>query len=439
MDNLIETTIKRQILILETLYLNRTGIDLSELSILLSCSENTILRDIKYFNKNFEQKIFIKKDNKKKIYLISKSIKNIRFVAYSILNNSLNINITKTILLTPYKNIEYYASFMNTSVSSIYKSIKLINSALSDYQVKIESRSGIYFFIAKSEIILRKIFTIFWLEINLFNNDLIDPDNHTELMLYWKNRQKKSILNNKYAISYYLAFNFISSLRVKQKFYINNNIDKNEVTIEYINKSLFCSILDNHLINIPIFYKLSDFLKNEVFQKNCDFSELFYLIKIIYENKIFYQIPLYLFIDPTFFFHHQLSNNKFLYNHVTEIIKQIETIIKIDIADYYSAISYVLLVYYKKKLKIYKNKDKTIYIFSFLSEEHANFLKFQLENYFDTDLNFVITTYEQIPILNTNDVLITNSPLIERENTLIVSDYISELEFTNIKNKISLN
>lgn len=66
MDNLIETTIKRQILILETLYLNRTGIDLSELSILLSCSENTILRDIKYFNKNFEQRIFIKKDSKKK-------------------------------------------------------------------------------------------------------------------------------------------------------------------------------------------------------------------------------------------------------------------------------------------------------------------------------------------------------------------------------------
>lgn len=318
---------------------------------------------------------------------------------------------------------------MNTSVSSIYKSIKLINSALSDYQVKIESRSGIYFFIAKSEIILRKIFTIFWLEINLFNNDLIDPDNHAELMLYWKNRQKKSILNNKYAISYYLAFNFISSLRVKQKFYINNNIDKNEVTIEYINKSLLCSILDNHLINIPIFYKLSDFLKNEVF----------HLIKIIYENKIFYQIPLYLFIDPTFFFHHQLSNNKFLYNNVTEIIKQIETIIKIDIADYYSAISYVLVVYYKKQLKIYKKNNKTIYIFSFLSEKHANFLKFQLENYFDTDLNFVITTYEQIPILNTNDVLITNSPLMERENTLIVSDYISELELTNIKNKISLN
>lgn len=442
MKTLLEPTLIRQLLLLDTLHRKREKVSLSKLSQLTNSSESTILRDIHYLQKKFSQHISIERDNQKNIQLKQTDSKNITFVQNTILDNSLNINIIKTILLNPFNPIEYYSDVINVSTSSIYKSIKTINNTLLNYQIEIRSLSGRYFFMAESEIILRKLFSLFWLEINLSNDTLIKIDNYDDIKLYWNNNQTPNILNNKFIFSYYLSFNFISSLRFNQKFYINSKFFEDENTIEQITKSLIYSPFDNNkYFYNRSFYRLIDYLKKDLFNtKNMnDFYPFFYLIKKIYENEISHQIPINLFINPISYFNYQLVNNAYVYRIILDIIKNIESIIKIDLTQYHPIITYVLIVYYSDIIKSYNILTSDIYIYSFLSDRHANFLKYQLNNHFNEKYCFKIISKEDIAYLNENDVLISNDPLLKKKNTLLVNDYINEIEFLEIKQKLLNN
>lgn len=434
MRDILEPTYKRQIEILNYLLVHPEGISINELSKLTNTSESTVIRDLNYFQDSFSTKLEIKKDNLKDIKIKKTSSQKIKYIQSEILNSSLNINLIKQLLIKPFNLVTFYSEILEVSESSIYKSIKEINLILKYYQIEIKSLSRKYFLFAKSEIILRKLLSVFWVETHLF--DLKESMKNYDEISYILNDSHFSFqMNNNLIKQYYESFIFISLIREEDNFVLDNT--PNSDTIEQIKKSLdFSPFIDKQSFYNRNFYQLVDFLKNDLFKSNSkdQYKYFFDLIIKVYENEIGHQIPISMFIGQLTFFDYNLKKSSYIYKETLAIISKIESILKIDLTSYISLFNYILIIYYPNNIKNYSNKNKYFYVHSQLSLNHANFMLLQLNKYFDNFYKFKIISSEDIQYLKKDSIIITNDYQLKRQNTILVNDYIETKDIDKIIN-----
>ncbi|MDT2855202.1 hypothetical protein P7H62_12115 [Vagococcus carniphilus] len=176
------------------------------------------------------------------------------------------------------------------------------------------------FITAEVEEKLRKLMSVFWVEINLFALD-------ENLFGYLKDQTELSLDENEILTPYYLSYVYVSSIREKNGFKIN----KDEKVLEYLFKE-----------------NLIKFLKKELFNtKNEELViPLFNLLVKIFENETYYKIPIKLFISQLDFFNKSLKNKVYLYQELQSIITSLVNILGIDLFEYENLLNYILIVNY---------------------------------------------------------------------------------------------
>lgn len=443
MKNILEPTYQRQINLLEYLLLEQEKISLYELSIKTNSSESTVLRDINFFNEKFKNRINIKKNYLKKIELEDISFHNVKYIQHSILNNSPNIQILLNILEKPFQTANFYSNLLDFSPSSIYKSIKDINHSLENYQIEIKNIRGKYFIEAKSEIVLRKLLSIFWVETHLYNlKDSISEQNEIDYIL--KKNTPDLLVTNQFIQPYYLSFLFISLIREKNNFpldddFVSHSQSSDVRLIEQIEKSfLYSPFTDNKFFYNRSFYELIDFIKKDLFNthSNEEVKPLFDMLKKIYENEISHQIPIKLFISQLGYFDSNLKKDAYIYKDINNIISEIENILKIDLTEYEPLLRYLLIVYYPDTIKNFSTRDNRVYVHSYLSETHANFMSYQLNNYFNHYYDFQVISKSELNHLPSSSIIVTNDHLLTTYESIVVNDYINKINLKQIEDRL---
>ncbi|MDT2831691.1 hypothetical protein P7H61_12145 [Vagococcus carniphilus] len=283
-------------------------------------SEETLSRDFDYFENFYGDFVCINRDRSKIELLGSYSYEKIKYIQYSILNKSLNILLLRQIFIRPYQNVRLYAKLFEKSEEFIIISINHINSELIKYSMEIKVVNNKCFITAEVEEKLRKLMSVFWVEINLFALD-------ENLFGYLKDQTELSLDENEILTPYYLSYVYVSSIREKNGFKIN----KDEKVLEYLFKE-----------------NLIKFLKKELFNtKNEELViPLFNLLVKIFENETYYKIPIKLFISQLDFFNKSLKNKVYLYQELQSIITSLVNILGIDLFEYENLLNYILIVNY---------------------------------------------------------------------------------------------
>ena len=445
MKHILEPMYQRQIDILDYLLIHNKKISLNELSSLVNSSESTVLRDINYFQDNFSHSIQINRNNFKEIQLINTSSQQIKQIQSIILNSSLNIRVMTNIFLKPFETIDYYSTLLKTSNSSIYKSIKDINHKLKDYQIRIKRVSQKYFVSAHSEQLLRELLAIFWVETHLFNfKESISE--HAEIVYELNDNYSEPFITNQLIKDYYLSFIFVSIVREKGKFFLTDSPllpdnDSQEEIIKRIKKSIqYSPYIDNIFFNNRNFYKLTNYIQNELFnsENKEDSIPLFNLIRKIYENEISHQVPIKLFIGQLTFFHSELKKNRYVYREIKAIIFDIENILHVNLEAYLPLLSYILIVYYPGVLRFHAQNNEVIYVHSSLSRRHSHFLVHQLNTYFNDYYDFQVIETLEVASLKNKSLIITNSHKLNFPNAIIIDEYVTKRDFNKIEFQIVL-
>lgn len=407
MWNILEDDSKRYIAILNSLTYKKKYISLVDLSIFLKESEETLSRDFDYFENFYGDFVCIDRDRSKIELLGSYSYEKIKYIQYSILNKSLNILLLRQIFIRPYQNVRLYAKLFEKSEEFIIISINHINSELIKYSMEIKVVNNKCFITAEVEEKLRKLMSVFWVEINLFALD-------ENLFGYLKDQTELSLDENEILTPYYLSYVYVSSIREKNGFKIN----KDEKVLEYLFKE-----------------KLIKFLKKELFNtKNEELViPLFNLLVKIFENETYYKIPIKLFISQLDFFNKSLKNKVYLYHELQSIITSLVNILGIDLFEYENLLNYILIVNYPDIVKFYASKRRVLYVNSEFSIYHANFLKQKLVTYFDNYYTFKIISTEELKCLNENELVITNQRHLPWKNKVLVDDYASSYDLKKIE------
>ncbi|MEG0285282.1 MAG: helix-turn-helix domain-containing protein [Vagococcus sp.] len=444
MKHILEPIYQRQIDILDYLLMYNKKISLNELSSFVNSSESTVLRDISYFQENFYDYIQINSTNFKEIQLINTSSQQVKQVQSVILNSSINIRVMTNIFLTPFKTIDYYSTLLNTSNSSIYKSIKDINHKLKDYQIKIKRVSQKYFIFAHSEQLLRELLGIFWVEIHLLDFEESISD-YAQIISKFNN-YTDIFITNQLIKDYYFSFIFVSIVREKEYFFLTDyplspNNDSQEEMVNRIKKSIqYSPYIDNIFFNNRNFYKLTNYIQNDLLNsKNKEDSlPLFNLIRKIYENEVSHQIPIKLFIGQLTFFHNELKKDSYVYREIKSIIFDIENILQVNLDTYVPLLSYILIVYYPDVLRLHSQNNDIIYVHSSISKRHSIFLVYQLNTYFNDYYNFQVIETLEVASIKKKSLIITNSRKLNFSNAIIIDEYITKKDFNKIEFQIVL-
>lgn len=441
MIRLLEIKHQRKILLVNLLFSQEEGLPIEEISEVLEYSESTIVRDIEDLNKYYKELISINKQDLRDISLTTKNSENIHQLRYLILNQSNNLQLLTEILINPFQKVKVYANKLRISASYIYKMISKINESLKEFNIKIISVNNKLFIDSKSEIILRKLFTIYLVETNEFNLDNIFQSFSIFKDIEKEIRVDKKIYRNLPNI-YYLCFIFVSLMREEQGFYLTQDIKNfkkvshKERVEEIITSFSYSPFDDNPFFYNRSFFLLMDYLKSLAPDNELQVIKFFKIITRIFENEISHQIPLVLFINRFELFHFTLKNETYLYLSVKNIIKNISEILHLNLADYEVFLSYILVIHFPFLLDY--NQKKTLFIFSNLSITHSMFLKRYFSSILDDSYEFhIIYNKDNINEQEKNSIILTNDLSLNVNNKFLINDYPKRRDVINLKKKIS--
>lgn len=441
MINIIETKTYRHIELINILMSQENSVSIQKISTRLNVSDLTIISDIEYLNEIYSDLLFINKNNSKNLLIENSSTSKLNYVQSLLLNGSKNIQFLTKLLLNPFEKIKTYSTMIDVSSSYLYKSVDQINISLAPYKIKIHSVNNKYFINGDSEILLRKLFSIFLAETNIYTSDILfNQENDFDLLK--KEITSDIFLELKIFQPYYFLYFFLSNKRNEQGFHIIS-IDYKETEPQYNDNELliidsikYSPYRNNLFYYNRNFYSLYDYLKNLDNQDNKQFKLLFELICRIYENETSYQIPPTLFLNKLNFFYYALKERKHLYSPIKKIINDISAIIRLDLKEYEIILSYVLAVHFSHLLSF--NIKDSILIVSKLSLYHAEFLKSFFTNKFKNYCSFVIVqNKEMIRKTNNSTIFITNDPMLDKDNKIIINDYPTRADVNHVKQKIS--
>lgn len=438
MKDVLEIKLSRQIKLLEILKINENGFSIEELSDLLKSSKSTVLNEINFLNETYLDYLFVEKKGRH-FSLAQITSEKILYVQSQILKQSKNIRLLTQLLMNPFNSIKFYAKKIGLSQSNTYKSIIKINKLLREYKIEIVTVNNLYFINSFSEKMFRDLFTLFWVETNHFNVKEHSPFEYEKIFL---DTYLDSNLYDDIEITqrYYKAYIFISYMRESQGFFIKNianNRDTDEEKMEVILSSMnYSPFVDNPFFDNRNFDRLKIYLQEHILKdKTRSVEPLFRIIRRIYENEISFQLPFMLFINPLSQFYSVLQQNQYYFQKITTIIKEISSIINMNIDKYKQLLAYVLVVHYPEAVKT--NEQHIVYVLSTLSENHSTFLVNLLDNQ-----NEVLYKLKRITNKNFHrfdqkqNLFITNDTHLTLPNQIIINDFPSEIEIVQIKEQI---
>lgn len=439
--NIIEDKLHRKLKLIDLLIETPEGISLDNISDILSVSKSTVQRDLELLDNNYPDRIIFEIDQNNMLFTELGS-EELIYIKHLIIDESINIKFLTEILFNPFQKIKYFSEKLEISPSNIYKMIKKINQSLTSYQMEIVTVNNKYYIKAFSEITLRKLFSVLWVELNYFTNRY---PSHIELVNRIDNYVKeiiKGIINVdiRFVDSYNISFIYISYLREIQLFYLEGesvDVTKNE---EEIATTIIQSLLYSPFDNNPFFYnrklfQLKEFLKDNLADKyKVEF--LYHCLVVIYKNECSDQIPPSLVIDRYKSFYLSLSEKHQLFQPIKDILAIFTNILNINLKDYYHVLSYLLVVYFPELLE--KSEKNTVYIYSNLSTSHAYFLQKVLMDKFDNLYEFIIVKNEYFVKSNQKDYLfVTNEKDFDSINNFVINDFPKQVDLVNLELKLT--
>ncbi len=437
---IIEDSIRRKIQLVDSLLHSDDSLSLDDLTKFLDISKSTLQRDIELINEKFATYILIEQDLNQ-VSIADKNAESIYYLETLLLNSSSNIKLLSEFMQNPFNKVKTYADKLKTSASNIYKTIKKINVALAPYDIEIINVQNKYFIEAKYEITLRRLFSVYWLEIHDYQSIHFFKNNQefervkqtltTELPVY----SKITLTQN-----YYHSFVYLSLIREKQGFSLQKarfpeeltNKNSGEIILDSLTYSPF---KENPLLNSRRLNALREFLE-DTFHDTSDALLFYEFLLLIYKNKLTDEIPAHLFVNKYHYFYQSLKKNSHLFQPVDNLIQQLEIILSANLSQYSTLISYVIVVYFPEFLEA-KDK-KTVYVYSQLSTSHGQFLQMLLENKFNKLYTFIVIEDKSFIKENQDHFLfVTNDNSIKLDNNFIINDYPKRIDLTNLQKKLS--
>ncbi|MGX7393387.1 helix-turn-helix domain-containing protein [Carnobacterium mobile] len=140
LNKLLDASSSRRLQLVEVLLSDDTWWTIDELSQQLMCSGRTIRADIQYYNSNLTSEITIETSKQRGIKLTTSNDFQMEKIYQRAMENSLNFQIIKKLFELDIPSIEDLADLLYTSISSIIRSLKQINSFLAEYDLWIQSK-----------------------------------------------------------------------------------------------------------------------------------------------------------------------------------------------------------------------------------------------------------------------------------------------------------
>lgn len=308
MSSILEAKINRRINLINLFYSIESDLSLNFISRELGVSTITISEDIRYLNSTYSDYLFISKNQKNRVTIKNTSSGNLNHVKIMLLKQSKQIKLLTELLLRPFKTIKDYAVFINTSTSSVYKSIEKINISLAPYHVRITTVNNKYFIDSDSEILLRKLFSIFLSETTIDMSDYLVKSS-TDFQEFKDYLTSHPFLKITLFHPYCFAYWYISNLREKQNFTIQtlDSVENKLSNMQIINTMTYSPYEDTEIFYNRNFFSLQDYL-NKISNNDKEKADLFFtIIQKIYENEISNQIPISLFLNQLNFFYFSLK------------------------------------------------------------------------------------------------------------------------------------
>lgn len=438
MINILEDKLHRKIKMIDLLIENQTGISLDTISKRLDISKSTIQRDVDLLNSTYKEYIYIENDQNN-LFLLKSNTEELSYLKHLIISESINLMFLSEVLFSPFNKIKFYSDKFDVSSSNIYKMIKQINQSLSSYQIEIVNVNNKYFLQAHSEITLRRLFSVFWMELNYF--DVKSIENNDYIKNIGRHLTIEFESNVKLVQLYNVSFMYISYIREIQFFHLDGELKEdshdciNKIESVILESLLYSPFINNHLFYSRKLYRLKEFLNdNIVDSKKADL--LHRCLVIIYHNECSDQIPWTIFINKYQYFYLSLKEKSHLYQPVKEAILAFSNILEINLEEYQSLLSYLLVVYFPELLA---NSDKkTVYVYSNLSTSHAFFLQKTLTDRFSNLYEFIIVK-DRYFFNNNQDgyLFVTNEQNFISKNNFVINDFPKQIDLANLEIKLN--
>lgn len=417
------------------------GITIDDISNRLSVSKSTTQRDIELINSTYKDFIHIKTDLNK-LFLINSNTEELIYIQYLILNESINLKILAELFFYPFNKITYFSNKFNISTSNIYKIIKTINQTLSSYQIEIVNANNKYYIKAFSEITLRRLFSVCWVELNYFSNNLTKQIDLVDSINLYINEIIKNVfdIDIKFIESYNTSFIYISFIRESQLFFLEGESISTSKNNDQIASTIIKSLLYSPFDNNPFFYNRKLFQLKKYLHDNLedkDKVELLYnCLVVIYKNECSDQIPPSVLIDKYKSFYLSLKEKHNLYQPIIDLLDIFSNILNIDLKDYYHVLSYLIIIYFPEILS--KNNKNTVYVYSNLSTSHAFFLQKVLMDKFNNLYEFIIVKDKHFIEDNQKKYLfVTNENKIISKNNFVINDFPKKIDLVNLELKLT--
>lgn len=417
---------------------NQNGISLDTISKRLDISKSTIQRDIDLLNQNYKDYIFVQNDQNY-LFLLKANTEELSYLQFLIISESINLKVLSEVLFHPFNKIKHYSDKFGISSSNIYKMIKQINQSLSTYQIEIVNINNKYFIQAHSEITLRRLFSVYWMELNYFDTQSIENNDYIKsigqnLTIQFENNVKLIQLYN-------VSFMYISYIRETQLFHLDGSLKEdshnciNKIEPLILESLLYSPFINNYLFYSRKLYRLKEFLNDKI--KDSKKAELLHrCLLIIYHNECSDQIPWTIFINRYQYFYLSLKEKPHLYQPVKEAILVFSNLLGVNLEEYNSVLSYLLVVYFPEFLA--NTEKKTVYVYSNLSTSHAFFLQKILTDRFSNLYEFIIIKDQYFIKSNHDDYLfVTNEQNFVSKNKFVINDFPKKVDLTNLEIKLN--
>ncbi|MGL4642731.1 MAG: helix-turn-helix domain-containing protein [Vagococcus fluvialis] len=456
--------------IFQLLFLSDGKIKFKKMQNLLNVSEKTLEYDLIFINENWGQIITIEYSNFDEICSPKMAMNTYLELQSIILLNSVSIKIIKAIFFNPYEKTNFYVDKLHISSSTFYKYLHILNEEMEKYDIWIDNDQSEYYISGKSELAIRRFFTILFLEISGYSSKTFIDLEHNE---FFKNRIKNNYEINNQRISqlqtsFYADLYYVSIQRELQGFQIIETNKFSGIHLPFTDEETHFFSITYDKLSLNDFYRVETsilFLRNELnsytdkhlestfqiflneiydtFQiekSQREFDTLITYLKDLYINNLFVKTPYFLISNKYDYFTNEAKkNNSWAIAEISFLVSHLSLRTNTDFNIHLNHIIFILVT---QLPDIMKNRmTHQILVVSDNSKTHAEFLCETIKY----ELNMESFSFEQVDCiykdtldlldLNIYSMIITNSIDVHQQyESILINSFPSQEDISTIRN-----
>ncbi|MBO0470124.1 helix-turn-helix domain-containing protein [Enterococcus sp. DIV0242_7C1] len=165
MERLIQNMIIRRIRLLDILIHTNQWVPMKELTVRLSCSQQTVLSDCDYFENVWSDYVIIERSKKRGIRILMNKNHSIGELYKKMMKNSNDLTLLESFFFYPNKDTSFHAKRLYISESSLYRSYKRLQLVLMDRNITIAHAQDTYVLCGENELQIRLFFILYFCEV----------------------------------------------------------------------------------------------------------------------------------------------------------------------------------------------------------------------------------------------------------------------------------